>query len=137
MSKWRWKERQNHHKKIDNLVKDWGFEEGSKTKIKFYVIPYGDVLSSFQTSRIAEDYICIFCKRCMLGIAEKIAIKEKVQAVMTGDNLAQVASQTAWNLVSLNQSVTLPIYRPLIAFNKQEIVKLARQIGTFSDHILL
>ncbi|MFW9997309.1 MAG: tRNA sulfurtransferase [Candidatus Odinarchaeota archaeon] len=117
--------------KIRKLVDDWGY---SKTPIKFYIIPYGDVLSTFKGG-IIDEYTCVFCKRHMLRIANRIALKEKAQALVTGDNIGQVASQTAWNLIALDQASDLPVYRPLISFNKRETIDLARKIGTFGETI--
>ena len=67
----------------------------------------------------------------MFRIAERIAIHEGAKALVTGESLGQVASQTMDNMLVVNQSVSLPIYRPLIGFDKIEIIDEAQQLGTF------
>jgi len=73
---------------------------------------------------------CVLCKRTMLTSAAKYAKKIGADALLTGDNLGQVASQTSDNLISV--SVDMPTVRPLIAFNKREIIEIARKIGTYN-----
>jgi thiamine biosynthesis protein ThiI len=77
-------------------------------------------------------YRCILCKRFMLACAQEIAI-EGAAGIVTGDNLGQVASQTIDNLYTLTTGVRYPIFRPLLTYDKDEIVALARKIGTFID----
>lgn len=114
---------------VQELVDTWGFGN----PIKFYIVPYGNILDNIIKSEIGSKYTCIFCKRFMLRIANLIAEKEKAQAIITGDNLGQVASQTSWNLMAIDRAGNFPVYRPLISFNKKEIVELGRIIGTFKD----
>jgi thiamine biosynthesis protein ThiI len=72
----------------------------------------------------------------MVKYAEKIAEKEKADALVMGDSLGQVASQTLQNLLVVDSAVKIPILRPLIGFDKEDIVKIARQIGTYELSIL-
>jgi thiamine biosynthesis protein ThiI len=67
----------------------------------------------------------------MLRIAEALARAEKAKALVTGESLAQVASQTLENMAVIQQAATLPILRPLVGMDKQEIIDQARRIGTF------
>lgn len=67
----------------------------------------------------------------MLRIAEAIARQEKAKALVTGESLAQVASQTLDNMAVIQQAATLPILRPLVGMDKQEIIDQTRRIGTF------
>jgi thiamine biosynthesis protein ThiI len=67
----------------------------------------------------------------MLRIAEAIARKEKAKALVTGESLAQVASQTLDNMAVIQQATRLPILRPLVGMDKQEIIDHARRIGTY------
>jgi thiamine biosynthesis protein ThiI len=67
----------------------------------------------------------------MLRIAEQVARREKCQALITGESLAQVASQTLENLAVIQQAAQLPILRPLVGMDKQEIIDQARRIGTY------
>jgi len=76
-------------------------------------------------------YQCVICKRLMYRIAEAIAKKENIENLLTGENLAQVASQTLTNMAVLNKTVKIRILRPLLGFDKTETMKIARQIGTY------
>ncbi|MBW2963351.1 7-cyano-7-deazaguanine synthase [Candidatus Woesearchaeota archaeon] len=80
-------------------------------------------------------YQCVICKRLMYRIAEAIAKKENIENLLTGENLAQVASQTLTNMVVLNKTVKIRILRPLLGFDKTETMKIARQIGTYEISI--
>jgi len=78
-------------------------------------------------------YRCLLCKRFMVRVADAVARKEGVLAVVTGDNLGQVASQTLANLGVIEAAATLPLLRPLLTYEKAEAVDLARMIGTFDE----
>lgn len=83
------------------------------------------------TSRVKPRYRCVLCKRYMMGIGSAIAREEGMEALVTGDNLGQVASQTLTNLATVSETASVAVLRPLIAFDKDKIVDLARRIGTF------
>lgn len=83
-----------------------------------------------------EKEMTIISRRFMMRIAEKIAEKNGYQALITGENLGQVASQTIEGLNVTNSSVDLPVFRPLIGFDKEEIIKVAKDIETFETSIL-
>lgn len=83
-----------------------------------------------------EDYMIALLRRFMMRIAEKIALEKKIGAIITGESLGQVASQTLESLTSTNSVVTLPVFRPLIGFDKDEIIETAKKIGTFNTSIL-
>jgi thiamine biosynthesis protein ThiI len=72
----------------------------------------------------------------MMRIAEAVAQKEKAAALVTGDSLGQVASQTLENIRTISAVATLQIFRPLIGDDKEEIVRIAREIGTYEISIL-
>lgn len=78
-----------------------------------------------------SEWTCVFCKVAMLRRAEEIAIKEGALGIITGDSLGQVASQTLHNLYIETKSVDFPIYRPLIGFDKNETISIAKKIGTY------
>ena len=80
-----------------------------------------------------EKYTCIFCKRRMYRIAEKVAQQVGAKGIVNGESLGQVASQTLDNLVVLSDAATIPVYRPLIGFDKADAITLAREIGTFDE----
>jgi thiamine biosynthesis protein ThiI len=79
--------------------------------------------------------ICLMCKRSMFKIAGEIMKKEGACGIITGNSLGQVASQTSENMMSETYGLCLPLYHPLIAFDKQEIVDLAQKIGTYETSI--
>jgi len=92
-------------------------------------------LSSAQQELIQsgqERYTCLLCKRRMYRIAESFARNIGAKGIVTGESLGQVASQTLDNLLVLNDAAGIPVYRPLIGFDKEEIVRISREIGTFS-----
>lgn len=78
----------------------------------------------------------VLYRRFMMRIAQAIAQKEKASALVTGDSLGQVASQTLENIRTISAATILPIFRPLIGDDKEEIMKLAREIGTYEISIL-
>jgi thiamine biosynthesis protein ThiI len=105
------------------------------SKIKVYIVPHGLTLSSYKYS-CEIRFTCVFCKRMMVKYAEKIAEKEHAHAIVMGDSLGQVASQTLQNIKVVDSSVKIPIIRPLIGFDKEDVVKIARKIGTYELSIL-
>lgn len=107
----------------------------SKCKIVIYLIPHGPSLLTFKNI-CNKRYTCIFCKRMLLRYAEKIAEKESASAIIMGDSLGQVASQTLKNIKIIELSIKIPILRPLIGFDKEDIVKIAKNIGTYDLSIL-
>jgi tRNA uracil 4-sulfurtransferase len=78
-----------------------------------------------------EKFTCLICKRRMYRIAEAVAREKGAKGMVTGESLGQVASQTLDNLLVLNDAAGLPVYRPLIGLDKEEITRMAREIGTF------
>src|SRR5258706_339220 len=80
---------------------------------------------------VARPLRVVLYRRMMLRIGEAIARKEKAKALVTGESLGQVASQTLDNMAVIQQAARLPILRPLVGMDKQEIVDQARRIGTF------
>jgi thiamine biosynthesis protein ThiI len=76
-------------------------------------------------------YRCVLCKRFMLRVASILAKERGAAALVNGDNLGQVASQTLANMAVIAPAATVPVLRPLIGFDKEEVVDRARAIGTF------
>ncbi len=97
--------------------------------IKAYYSP-GHIFLSYAAQERSRYELVLF-KRFLYRIAEKIAKKEGAQAIVTGDSLGQVASQTLTNLWSSSSGIKLLIVRPLIGFDKNEIVEIAKEIGTY------
>ena len=87
-------------------------------------------------SRHLEKYTCIFCKRRMYRVATAFALQKGAKGIVTGESLGQVASQTLDNLLVLTDAASeVPIHRPLIGFDKEDAIRLAREIETFSESI--
>jgi len=102
------------------------------------IVEHGEFLQKLKKllkEKKLESYTCILCKRRMYRIAEMIARDEKAKGIVTGESLGQVASQTLDNLMVLNEACRLPIYRPLIGFDKVEVEELAKKIGTYEESI--
>ena len=101
-----------------------------KCKIQVYLTPHGKSLSAFK-QKCDNKFTCVFCKRMLLRYAEVMAKKNNYDAIIMGDSLGQVASQTLQNIKTIEQAVQIPVLRPLIGFDKQEVVKIAKEIGTY------
>jgi thiamine biosynthesis protein ThiI len=100
------------------------------SKLSVLLLPHGQTLETFK-NQCNNRYTCVVCKRMMLRYAEVVARKNHADAVIMGDSLGQVASQTLQNLRVVEQAVRIPILRPLIGFDKEDTIKIAKQIGTF------
>ncbi len=85
--------------------------------------------------KIDKKYICLLCKRNLYRQAEAYAKEVGAEFIVTGEALGQVASQTLDNLYVLESAITIPVIRPLIGMNKEEIVKIAKKIGTYEISI--
>lgn len=83
-----------------------------------------------------EEYMITIMRRFMMRIAEKLARMNGCGAVITGESLGQVASQTLESITSTNSVANIPVFRPLIGFDKDEIIEIAERIGTFKTSIL-
>ncbi len=101
-----------------------------KKEIKIISLDHGKNLLEYKKN-CDEKFTCVFCKRMLVRYAEKICEKYFYDAIVMGDSLGQVASQTLQNIRVVDSAVNVPIIRPLIGFDKQEIVDISREIGTF------
>ncbi len=97
---------------------------------RLYLVPFGEIQRRIVTA-VTRPLRVVLYRRMMLRIAEGIGKKERAKALVTGESLAQVASQTLDNMAVIEQAATLPILRPLVGMDKQEIIDQARRIGTF------
>ena len=98
-------------------------------------VPFTKIQEAIRTN-CPEGLLTIIMRRFMMRISEKIAAANGCTAIVTGENLGQVASQTAEALSVTQQCINIPTLRPLIAFDKKEIVERARMIGTYETSIL-
>ena len=97
---------------------------------RLYVAPFAEIQKNIR-KQTPEKFRTILYRRFMNLIANEIAKKENAQAIVTGDALSQVASQTLSNLVSTTENAGYPVLRPLIGMDKNEITHLSRSIGTY------
>ena len=118
--------------KAIELTKKLGEYQG---KSKLYLLPLGDVQKEI-VLLISEEYRIIIYRRIMLRAAEEIAKKEGSKALITGDSVGQVASQTLENISTINSVVNLPVLRPLVGLNKEEIINIAKDIDTYQTSIV-
>jgi len=102
--------------------------------IRLYILNFTKVQMRIK-ERAPYPWTTILLRMAMMEAAEKAAKKIKCKCLITGESLSQVASQTMENLTCTQNRLTLPVLRPLIGFNKEEIIKKARQIGTFETSI--
>ena len=103
--------------------------------IRLHVINFTDI-QMYIYDQCPHDELTIIMRRYMMRIAEQIAKDTGCLALITGESIGQVASQTVASLTATNDVCTLPVFRPLIAFDKEDIVTLAKQIGTYETSIL-
>ena len=103
--------------------------------IKVYVVPFTEIQMQIH-EKCPEDYTTLIMRRYMMRIAERIARKEECLALITGESVGQVASQTMEALATTDQVVEMPVFRPLIGFDKIDIIEYARKIGTYETSSL-
>lgn len=106
-----------------------------KCPVKAITVSHGESLAEYRQNS-DKKFTCVFCKRMLLRYAEKIAEKHNCDAIVMGDSLGQVASQTLKNIRTIEEAVKIPVFRPLIGFDKEDIIKIAKEIGTFELSIL-
>ncbi len=103
--------------------------------IRVYVVPFTEIQLDIY-EKCPHEQLTIIMRRAMMWIAERIAEQEGAQALVTGESLGQVASQTMASLYCTNAAATMPVFRPVIGFDKQDIVEIAEKIDTFETSIL-
>lgn len=103
--------------------------------IRVYVVPFTEIQMKIH-ELCPEEYTTLIMRRFMMRIAERAARLEGAQALITGESIGQVASQTMEALVCTDDVVDLPVFRPLIGMDKTEIIALARKIGTYETSCL-
>jgi thiamine biosynthesis protein ThiI len=104
-------------------------------KIKLFVINFTDI-QLYIYDQCPHEELTIIMRRYMMKIAERLAEQENCLGLITGESIGQVASQTLQSLAATNEVCTMPVYRPLIAFDKKDIVEIAQKIDTFETSIL-
>ena len=104
-------------------------------RIELYIVPFTKIQETIRDA-CPEEYFTIIMRRLMVEIAERIAEKHGAKALVTGESLGQVASQTLYALACTDSAAAMPILRPLIGMDKNDIVAIARKIDTFETSIL-
>jgi len=104
-------------------------------QIRLHVVNFTDIQLAIY-EKCPHDELTIIMRRYMMRIAERIAAQTDCQALITGESIGQVASQTVPSLVCTNEVCTMPVFRPLIAFDKQDIIDISLKIGTYETSIL-
>ena len=97
--------------------------------IKVFVVPFTEIQMAIH-EKCPEEYTTLIMRRYMMRIAERIAREQECEALVTGESIGQVASQTMTALGTTDAVVQMPVFRPLIGFDKSEIINMARKIGT-------
>jgi len=110
-------------KKLSQQAPEQGF--------RLFVVPHGEDLADILRN-CTRNLTCVLCRRMMYRVAEKIALNEGAEAILTGEIIGEHASQTLQNLRVENEVISkVTVLRPLIGMNKTEVEKIARKIGTF------
>lgn len=99
-------------------------------EFRLYVVPFTE-LQLYLLDNVAHDKLTIHLKRAMMRAGEMIAKKDEAMALITGESVGQVASQTMQGIYAINAVCEIPVLRPLAGMDKQEIINLAQKIGTF------
>jgi len=102
--------------------------------LRLFVVPFAK-LQELLRDGAQPSYLVLLYRRAMIRIAEALARRERIKALATGESLGQVASQTLANLTTVEDAATLPILRPLIAYDKAETIELGRRIGSYEISI--
>lgn len=121
-------------------AKDKVFELAKKllayqSHIRIFTVNFTETQLMFK-KHTDEQYFVVLGRRMMMRIANEIARKYEFKALITGENLGQVSSQTLENLHCINSLAELPVLRPLLTYDKEETIEIARKIGTFDISIL-
>jgi thiamine biosynthesis protein ThiI len=118
--------------KVLELARRLGRAQGG---IRVSVIPFAEFQEACRAA-VHPRYLVVLYRRAMARLAARVALAEDSAAIATGENLGQVASQTIANLAAIEQAVELPVLRPLLTYDKNEIINVAKKIGTFETSIL-
>ena len=107
------------------LADDWSYG----TRPRLHVVDFGEVLTELRR-KAKQSYWQVVLKRLMYRVASKIGAELGADAIITGEAIGQVSSQTLANLRAIEPAADLPVFRPLLGFDKEEIIERARHIGT-------
>lgn len=121
---------EDHLNQVYEIYRKLCDEWANGIEIEFYVID-GKKIVNIIKEKITPSYRQVVLKKCFYTTAEKTCIKNKCDAIITGENLGQVSTQTLKNLNAIQSGINKIIVRPLITYEKNDIIKLAKNIGTY------
>lgn len=116
-------------KLVDIMSERTGFD------IKLHIVPFTELQTTLY-DRIPDNLSMTSTRRIMLRIAEKLAAKIDAEAIVNGENLGQVASQTLTSMYAINEVTSFPVLRPLLTLEKNDIVNMSKEFGTYETSIL-
>lgn len=117
--------------KVEELLRRVGRYSG---RLNMYTVPFTKLQEEIR-DKCHEEYFTIIMRRFMMMIAERIARENECQALITGESLGQVASQTIGAIACTDEACSMPVFRPLIGMDKEEIITISRKIDTFDISI--
>lgn len=103
-------------------------------RINFYCVPFTEIQEQIKNN-CDEEYFTIIMRRLMMEIAQRICEKQDIPALVTGESIGQVASQTMYAMVCTDNACRMPVFRPVIGMDKKEIIEISRKIDTFETSI--
>ena len=103
--------------------------------VHLHIVNFTDI-QLYIYDQCPHEELTIIMRRYMMRIAERLAVDAGAQALITGESIGQVASQTMQSLAATDAACTMPVFRPVIGFDKQEIVDVAEKIGTYETSVL-
>ena len=118
--------------KVIDLAKEMAQYAG---KIRLHIVPFTEIQLAI-IDKCPENYLTVIMRRIMMRIAERISASNGSAALITGESIGQVASQTMESLVFTDNAVSIPVFRPLIGMDKEEIVTISKKIDTYETSIL-
>lgn len=104
-------------------------------QIRLHIVPFTDIQVKINDES-PEDHLTLIMRRYMMKIAERVAKKTGSNALITGESMGQVASQTMQSIVVTDDATNIPVFRPLIGMDKNEVIDIARKIDTYETSIL-
>ncbi len=104
-------------------------------KVRLFIVGFTEIQEQIKDC-CPQEYFTLIMRRFMMSISERLAMRENCGALITGESVAQVASQTLSALACTDAAVTVPVLRPLVGMDKEEIIVVSRKIGTFETSVL-
>jgi tRNA uracil 4-sulfurtransferase len=106
-----------------------------QAKSRLFVVPFTEIQTTIR-DKAPEPYRTVLYRRFMQRLASKLAERDRCKALLTGESLGQVASQTMENMTCIEAAAELPVLRPLVTYDKEDAIKLAHKIGTYDVSVL-